>query len=166
MIFIVFWRGSGENRQITSAQDRGVSWRLIRPHRKLQHYWPARWRLGGLGWAGRAGLGWAACCGLSRPPGQRRPAVRCIATGGQEDDFLSSPRRQLLAGPKLGRLRSNIMCVTLCVLPATAAITTAAAAAGAPADAAVAAPPQPQITTAQPHSCSAADCAQHTELII
>ena len=27
----------------------GVSWRcLIRPHRKLQHFWSARWRLGGL----------------------------------------------------------------------------------------------------------------------
>ena len=164
MVFLRFWRGSGENHQITSAQDRGVSWRrLVRPHRKLQYFMPARWRLGGLGWAGRAGLGWAACCGLSRPPGQRRPAVRCIATGGQEDDFQNAPRRQLLAGPKLGRLRSNIMCVTLCVLPATAANATAAAA-GAPADAAVAATPQPQITTAQPHSCSAADCAQHTEL--
>ena len=46
-------------RRITSAVDRGVgyaSWRcLVRPHRKLQHFWHARGRLGGLGWAGLPG---------------------------------------------------------------------------------------------------------------
>ena len=49
MFFLKFWKGSGENPQITSAQDRGVSWRPpITPPRKLQHFRPARGRLGWL----------------------------------------------------------------------------------------------------------------------
>ena len=65
MLFIVFWRGSGENPARRTAALVGASWRrLIRPHRKLQHFGPARWRLGGLGWAGWAGLGGLGCAGL------------------------------------------------------------------------------------------------------
>ena len=84
MFFLVFWRGSGENPQITSAQDRGVSWRrLIRPHRKLQHFGPARWRLGGLGWAG-----WPRLTGFARVgrAGLRWAAVRCTALHSHAHD--------------------------------------------------------------------------------
>ena len=91
-------KGSGGNPQITSAPATrrqltpvGASWRRpTRPHRNLHYFLQARWRLGGLGWAGLGPsppfpprlplslplllslplpLGWAACCGPSRPPG-------------------------------------------------------------------------------------------------
>ena len=70
-----------------TAASVGVSWRcLVRPHRKLQHFRPARWRLGGLGWAGWTGLGWAAwaalgCCAMhyDRRPRRRSPPLRTTA---------------------------------------------------------------------------------------
>ena len=39
MFFPLFWRGSGGNPQITSAQDRGVSWRrLVRATHKIHYF--------------------------------------------------------------------------------------------------------------------------------
>ena len=39
MFFLLFWRGSGGNPQITSAKDRGASWRrLVRATRKIHYF--------------------------------------------------------------------------------------------------------------------------------
>ena len=108
MLFIVFWRGSGENHQITSAQDRGVSWRrLIRPHRKLQHFGPARWRLGRLGWAGWAGLGGLGCAGLL-----------CDALRSKAKKTISTTAHNCSPAQSWEALRSIMF--TLCVLLAAA----------------------------------------------
>ena len=81
MFFLKFWKGSGENPQITSAQDRGVSWRPpITPPRKLQHFRPARGRLG---WLPRAMDGRGPSKGGHRigRPSNVAPLLGCATEG-------------------------------------------------------------------------------------